>query len=218
MSSKRIAYLVLFIALVVLGFLGFRQIQQREEEARARKQAEAYAEEAKREVASAAKLAHVDFSMTYQVPKTYPRPRSAWRDGEKAFYESILSKGRFDVLVVPFQVEDFGIGRDIRSLMTAHFATAIAEASGAKVADPYLVARALGDGDRRFELGEIFRLANALGTKRIVVSYVGSGVNRAGPNGMRLTLHSYERSESEAFSEEGFGPRIGRYSQQPIAS
>src|SRR5438067_99698 len=135
MSSKRIGYLVLFIALVVLGFLIYPQIQQRKEEALAQKQAEENAAVAKREAANAAKLPHEDFSMTYMVPKAYPRPRSAWRVAEKAFYESVLSKGRFDVLVVPFQVQDFAFARDMRSLMTAQLAMAIAETSGAAVAD-----------------------------------------------------------------------------------
>src|SRR5258706_3128901 len=149
MSSKRIGYLVLFIALVVLGIVIYPQYQQRQEEARAQKQAEEYAAEAKREVANAAKLPHEDFSLAYGVPKTYPRPRSAWRVAEKAFYESLLSKGRFDVLVVPFQVQDYAFARDIRSLMTAQLAMAIAEASGAAVAHPHLLARPLGDGERR---------------------------------------------------------------------
>src|SRR5260221_1860114 len=147
MSSKRIGYLVLFIALVVLGIVIYPQYQQRQEEARAQKQAEEYAAEAKREVANAAKLPHEDFSLAYGVPKTYPRPRSAWRVAEKTFYESLLSKGRFDVLVVPFQVQDYAFARDIRSLMTAQLAMAIAEASGAAAADPYLWARALRDGE-----------------------------------------------------------------------
>src|SRR5207247_1451571 len=108
--------------------------------------------------------------------------------------------------------------RDIRSLMTAQLAMAIAEAGGVSVPDPYLVARALGDGERRLELGEIFQLANAIGAKRIVVGYVGHHHGRDNKGTVRLTLHSYERSEAERFHETVFGPRPGKFVKQPVAS
>src|SRR5215467_13628159 len=105
-------------------------------------------------------------------PRGFPRPVSAWQSGEKAFYEKVLSKGRFDVLVVPFQVEGGGLDRATRSLMTAEFALAVG-AQGKKVPDPYLVARALGEGYRRLDLGEIYRLASTLQVSKIISVYVG---------------------------------------------
>jgi tetratricopeptide (TPR) repeat protein len=113
----------------------------------------------------------------YMVPPTDPLgrpwPPSAWRDNEKLFYADLLAKGRFDVLVVPFQVQVYELGRATRSLMTAQLAMAIQESAPVKVADPYLVWRALGEGNRRFEVREVYALAKRLGVKRVVLGYVG---------------------------------------------
>jgi hypothetical protein len=117
------------------------------------------------------------------IPRNYPRPASAWRSGEKNFYENLLAKGRFDVLIVPFQVQDFAVDRSTRSLMTAELALAIG-AAGKKVPDPYLVARALGDGERRFAEADVFRLTGRLGVTRIVWGYAGHLRN----NKLRLTI------------------------------
>jgi len=125
-----------------------------------------------------------------QIPRGYPRPASAWRSNEKAAYGDLLAKGRFDVLVVPFQVQDYALDRITRSLMTAELALAIG-AVQRKVPDPHLVARALGDGERRFDLNEVYRLAERLGVTRVVLGYVGHRRN----NMMRLTIQ-YQDSSS----------------------
>src|SRR5262245_43527394 len=83
-----------------------------------------------------------DVSMEYRLPKTYPRPKSEWREREKAFYASLLGNATYDILVVPFQVQNHALDRPIRSLMTAQLAFAIAAAQKGTVADPYVVARA----------------------------------------------------------------------------
>jgi thioredoxin-like negative regulator of GroEL len=125
-----------------------------------------------------------------KLPGDYTRPASTWRSSEKVFYADLLAKGRFDVLVVPFQVQDFAIDRTARSLMTAELASAIGAAQK-KVPDPYLVARALGDGERRFDLNEVYRLAERLGVTGIVLGYVGHRSN----NIMRMTIQYRDGSQ-----------------------
>ena len=180
----------LFAILAVLaGVLGYRQYRRviEEHEAAAVKAAAEVTLQALRarypkEQEQAASLPKPDFSMS-QLPKAFPRPVSAWQAAEKTFYENILSAGRFDVLVVPFQVQEFALDRSTRSLMTAELALAIGSA-GKKVPDPYLVARALGDGQRRLNADDVYRLANKLHVGRIVQGYVGY----SGEKKMRVTI------------------------------
>jgi hypothetical protein len=133
-----------------------------------------------------------DDAMDRAVPKGYPRPVSMWRSNEKAIYRRMLSKGRFDWLVVPFQVQRWGLDRATRSLMTAQLALAIGAAKNARVPDPYLVARALGDGERRLDFQEVYKLANMLGVKHIVWGYVGYNADLT----MRLTIQYREFFQS----------------------
>ncbi len=125
--------------------------------------------EHRREAQPQADLQMDQYALVYG---TYRKPASAWIDAQKAFYAALLAKGKFDVLVVPFQVEAYSLGRSVRSLMTADLALALA-AADIKVPDPYLVARALGDGKRRFDPADVYRLATALGVRRIVWGYTG---------------------------------------------
>ncbi len=132
------------------------------------------------------------------VPRDYVKPPSAWQSSEKIFYENLLAEGRFDVLVVPFQVQDYAVDRGTRSLMTAELAVAIG-ATGKKVPDPYLVARALGDGERRFAQADVSRLANRLGATRVVWGYVGQFRN----NKLRLTIQHQETTVESSFTRTG---------------
>jgi hypothetical protein len=170
----------------------------------------AYLEQVRAGDAAAAKLPRRDIAMEAQVPKAYPRPPSAWRTAEKAFYGDVLAKGRFEVLVVPFQVQDYAFARDIRSLMTAQLVAAMTAAGSPPIPDPYLVARALGDGERRFDLMQVFNLANRLGAKRIVLGYVGHDPKKA--KTMRVTLHYYDRGDQDRFWET-FLPRPDKYNR-----
>ena len=153
---------------------------------------------------AAEKLPWPDFMMR-AMPDGYPRAQSTWRAGEKARYQALLAKGRFDALVLPFQVQERAFARDLRSLMTAQLAMAIGDTAKWSIPDPYLVARALGDGQRRLDFAEIFRLANALKVKRIVAGYVGHDAGHS----MRVTLDVYEREGEEPFSETRFGVKAG---------
>jgi hypothetical protein len=125
----------------------------------------------------------VDIQMM-RVSRGYPRPRSEWRAGEKAAFENLLAKGQFDVLVVPFQVQLYAVDRATRSLMTALLAASMAAGQQVRIPDPYLVARALGDGERCLAQEDIARLAQRLGVKRVIHGYVGHDRAYA----MRLTL------------------------------
>jgi len=190
MTRKRIGLVVLAALCAVLAYRGYEEYEQRrQEEAMRQQHAEAMrAVQAERELAQ--RLPHNDKDMD-RVPPKYPRAVSAWQAGDKTFYERILTRGRFDTLVVPFQVQDHAFARDIRSLMTAELALAMTGKS--TVPDPYLVARALGDGQRRFDTAEVFRIANALEVKRVVLGYVGH--NAKGE--MRFTLTYYDRGPKE---------------------
>ncbi|WP_300333449.1 hypothetical protein [Accumulibacter sp.] len=91
---------------------------------------------------------------------------SGWRQEEQSRFAGYLSGSEIDTLLVPCQVQANGIDTANRSLMTASLAQALS--GSLRVADPYLVARALGDGERRLDPQNVLRLATQLGAKRIV--------------------------------------------------
>jgi len=148
-------------------------LQLREEaagkEAKARQEAAAAAKAAK----NAEQRAFEDHAMAQLVPKLYTRPVSEWQRNEKAFYQRMLSGGKFDVLVVPFQVGGWAFDRSTRSIMTAELAMGISQSQKVKVPDPFLVAKALGDGQRQLTKESIYQLADAVGAKRVVWGFAG---------------------------------------------
>ena len=73
----------------------------------------------------------------------------------------------------------YGLDRIERSLMTAELAYAIGDASDYTVADPFLVARALGEGMRRVDATGVDHLARTLGAKWIITGYVGHDLHHA---------------------------------------
>jgi len=103
----------------------------------------------------------------------YLAPPSAWMESEKRLYSSLLAKRKVDVLVVPFQVQGYGLDRIERAVMTADLAYAIGNAGQYAIADPFLVSRALGEGARRYRSDAVESLAASLGAKEVVVAYVG---------------------------------------------
>ena len=133
------------------------------------------------------------------LPRAYPRPASVWKDSEKSVYAALLAKGQFDVLVVPVQTQDYSFDRPSRSLMGAQLALAIAATGKYRVPDPYLVARALGDGDRRINPEDVFRLAGKLGVKRIVWSYAGYLEHGQARNKVRFNVQHQDRLENGFF-------------------
>jgi tetratricopeptide (TPR) repeat protein len=204
MTRKRLGLIVLAVLCVVLAYRGYEELEERKQQKAAAERTRAVMLEIQDERELEGRLPQDDRDMR-GIPSAYPRPVSAWQTAEKGFYERMLAKGRFDTLVVPFQVQDHAFARDIRSLMTAELALSIG-AAGKAVPDPYLVGRALGDGKRRFDLVEVFRMANALEVRRVIVGYVGHNDK----NEMRLTLHYYDRAPKERLGPE-HAPTKGKY-------
>lgn len=198
---------VLAVLTVVMGYRVASVYQERQRLAALEEKARKLRQEVDADHELADRLARPDADLL--VYKGLPRPVSAWRTAEMAYYGDLLAQQGADVLVVPFQVQEHAFSRQIRSLMTAQLASAVsaAAAAGTSIPDPYLVARALGEGQRSYDLTDIFSLANRLKAKRVVAAYVGHD----GKGGMRLTLHYYDRGTNEFFGD-AYAPRRGRYS------
>lgn len=194
---KRSTVMLCAILLFSMSAFGVQYVQKlREERAanEARMQQEAAAAAARAAAAAqAARLAlrppFEDRAMAHFVPRTYPRPVSEWQRNEKAFYEKTLLNGKFDVLVVPFQVWGWAVDRATRSLMTAELAMGIAQSQKLKIPDPYLVAKALGEGQRQLKQEDVYKLADAMGVKRIVWGYAGH--DRKGKMSIALLTQDY---------------------------
>lgn len=181
--KKRISIAIIGVVLAIVGTLGFQRYLEVQAQAKAQAAAEAERQKAYaagiaatallREKREAERREVADLAIDQAVPGSYKRPVSEWQAGEKAFYEKILLAGKFDVLVFPLQVQQWGFDAATRSLMTAKLAAAIAKTQKEKVADPYLVARVVGDGQRQFDTADFYRIATAVGAKRIVWGYTG---------------------------------------------
>lgn len=102
-----------------------------------------------------------------------PIPASTWLESERRRYSAVLAKQPVDILVVPFQIQDYGLDRIERLLMTADLAYALGDAGGIRVADPFLAALALGEGERRIEPRTAERIAQSIGARWILSGYVG---------------------------------------------
>ncbi len=131
-----------------------------------------------------------DLAINKAVPTAYPKPVSDWIANDKTIYQKLLSAKQFDVLVVPFQVQEYALDRATRSLMTAELAMLIAKAQNVRVADTYQVARALGEGQRRVDAQEVYTLADKLNVQKIIWGYVGHNNQYQ----MSLTLQVQERN------------------------
>ncbi len=195
MSRTRIVLVA--VLLVAAGWLAFQQFQRMAEE----RAAKAVQETSAAMVRAFRESRRLEAQQTAK-PQVFSPTLSAWQSGEKIYYERLLSKGRFDLLVVPFQVQDYALDRTTRSLMTAELALAVGAAQK-KVPDPYLVARVLGDGERSLNAGQINRLADKLKVTRIVSGHVG----HLRDNTMRITIQYQDRSEDPAKPWGSLGTR-----------
>lgn len=99
-------------------------------------------------------------------------PASPWLEGERDLYSSVLATQPADILIVPVQIQGYGFDRIERAMMTADLAYAIGDAGG-KVADPFLTALALGEGDRRLNDIAVEKLARKVGARKILWTYAG---------------------------------------------
>jgi hypothetical protein len=106
-------------------------------------------------------------------PKKYPLPKSQWQTSQRERFKALLSRNKYDVIVVPFQVVGGAFDRATRSYMATYLAQEIRRRSNSTVADPQLVARALGDGQRRFDPSDVYDLARAVGARTIIWGHTG---------------------------------------------
>lgn len=114
-----------------------------------------------------------DPSVEAGFPKAYPAPESPWKVRQKDVYRKLLARGTYDGMVVPVQVDGRAFDRTTRSLMTAELSAAVSDHAGLRTPDPYLLARALGEGERQYDPADVNRLAQQLGIKRILWTHVG---------------------------------------------
>lgn len=119
---------------------------------------------------------------------------SAWLDAERARYVGILASQPADILVVPWQIQGYGIDRIERAVMAADLAYAIGDAGALKVADPFLTALALGEGIRQVDQNAVARLAEKIGARKILYAYVGHDLKHA----FTLTLKLQETAVGAA--------------------
>lgn len=117
---------------------------------------------------------------------------SPWFEAQKIRYQAFLEQHLFDVLIVPFQVQHFGIDAIGRSLMTGYLIDYLQQTTLLRIPNPTLVMKALGETSRTFNKKEVYRLAQTLGVKTIVWGYVGH--DRL--SDMRVTLQVQRRDES----------------------
>jgi len=131
----------------------------------------------------------------------FDTPESLWLERQRAAYSTALKEEAVDVLVVPFQVQGYAVDRIERALMSADLAYAL---GGVRVADPFHVARALGEGQRRYDRNEIVKLAHELGAKIAVAGYVGHDRDHQ----LTVTIQVIELDSTKSY------PAVGAVSQK----
>jgi len=100
---------------------------------------------------------------------------SGWIDRRRALFTDVLRGSGCEVLVVPLEPApvaaakpERSLDRPARSLITREIAAQIHQQTGLCVADPTLVARALGEGARELRSTQVWKLADAIGASWIV--------------------------------------------------
>jgi tetratricopeptide (TPR) repeat protein len=126
-----------------------------------------------------------------QVMQDSSIPRSEWITADAKRYTALLAKGKYQWLVLPAQTQYYGFDNIERELIGAAVAEAFAD-QGA-MPDTLLVARALGEGQRRFPAAAIATLVNATHVRKRVDFFAGHD----GKNRLTLTLQLLECSENQ---------------------
>jgi len=119
---------------------------------------------------------------------------SRWIESRRRLYRKALGLRAYDSVVVPFQVQGYGVDPIERSLLTRVLADGLWLA-GQRVSDPEFVEFALGEGERQHGAGpgdvaSLRELAESLGTRRLVIGYAG----HRGDGRLRITVETYERN------------------------
>lgn len=102
-----------------------------------------------------------------------PTARSRWIEEQQRRALDVLAEREYDLLIVPLQVRGHALDASSRSLMTLSLAEAIRTRSDTRVADPVLVAQALGHNGRVYDSDAVNELARQLDINTIVVGDVG---------------------------------------------
>jgi hypothetical protein len=113
------------------------------------------------------------FPKSHSYPSSVDRPESLWLASERTWAAEILARASADVIVVPFQVQGYGIDRAERALMTMAFAKEFSNARRLKVADPRFVSLAFGEGFRRFDPATVSAVGKSAKASFALVGYVG---------------------------------------------
>ena len=119
-------------------------------------------------------------------------PSSPWLQAEKSRYQDLLGHGPYDVLLVPVQVQHFGIDAIGRSLMTHYVVEGLRQTTRLRIPNPWFVQKALGEHSRTYQPEEVYRLANALGVMKVVWLFAGHDRTHE----MRVTVQVQTRDQS----------------------
>ena len=103
--------------------------------------------------------------------------QSPWFVSEKQRYANALSRGRYDVLVLPVAATPNSLDNVSRNMMMRHISYAIRTRTNYKVPDSTWVIRSLGENQRTFSEDEISELASNTGAQWIVVPKVSRPKN-----------------------------------------
>lgn len=133
--------------------------------------------------------------MMAELPREAVR-ESAWIESERELYAELLGKQRFDVLVVPVQVQDHAFDHIERSLMTKYLVRQIRTTTGLRISDPDTVERSLGWGSRTFSQQRVLALVNGTGAGKLVRVYAGHNRDMK----MRLTVVVQDRPQGGRFT------------------
>ncbi len=116
-------------------------------------------------------------SLERAFPRGIPPVSSPWLNGEKRAFTELLKPGQYDVMVAPVRSETYALDRISRLLILDALSQAL-EARKLRVPNPIVLSRALGEGRRLVEAGDVVPLARRLGVAKVVLVSVAH--NRAG--------------------------------------
>src|SRR5438445_378175 len=111
-------------------------------------------------------------SLDRAFPQGKPSVSSPWREREMRDFAELLKPGRYDIMVAPIRSEGYAVDRISRSLIVKALSAELA-ARKLRVPNPDALSRALGEGRRTIELGEVVTFARPLGIEKLVTVAVG---------------------------------------------
>jgi tetratricopeptide (TPR) repeat protein len=203
MTVLRIRIGLVSVLIILLAWLGYQRYADYQALIRRQEQQQALLPSIRARMAQAQRdraeqrNKFTDWAAVQLMPQAYPKPPSAWLVGEKAFYRKLLEHTHADILVAPLQINVWGFDRGTRAAMSADLAVAVESARLGKVLDPFLAAKALGDGQREYTREELYALADAVGANRIIFGAAGHDYKGK----MSITLLSQPRANRTTQSQ-----------------